>query len=59
MKSIAGVFLCMVTVGFALASASSAQAATCWQETSYSPWKVGCEAIGKTASGKYILLCCR
>lgn len=49
----------MLILGFMLLASGSASANTCWQETSFSQWKVGCEVIGKTASGKYILLCCR
>lgn len=41
-----------------IAHPSSANAGQCWEEASYSKWKVGCEVIRKLANGKYLLLCC-
>jgi len=34
-----------------------AKAGTCWYETAfYEKW--GCQIVGQTPAGKYILLCC-
>jgi hypothetical protein len=51
-------FLLAASVSLYFAASAPAKAGSCWEEASWSQWKVGCEAIRKLASGKYLLLCC-
>lgn len=50
--------LILFLLSFAFTGPTPAKAGTCWEEVSYSQWKVGCEAVRKLASGKYLLICC-
>jgi hypothetical protein len=58
MKKLVFGFLIVAATVQAMYFSNSASAGECWEESSYNPYKMGCEVIGKTNTGKYILRCC-
>jgi thiosulfate reductase cytochrome b subunit len=51
------VFTLLFFSSFLIGSAREVKAGYCWHETAYYE-KYGCQIIGRTPAGKYILLCC-